>query len=90
MKAKILVVDDEESIREFLEIMLRKEGYEITLAEDGQKAKELLQKKSFDMIISDLQMPNMTGIELLKYVRQDFSRSTFHDDYGVWNYRDCR
>ncbi|MBL7542481.1 MAG: sigma-54-dependent Fis family transcriptional regulator [Bdellovibrionaceae bacterium] len=77
MKAKILVVDDEESIREFLEIMLRKEGYEITLAEDGQKAKELLQKKSFDMIVSDLQMPNMTGIELLKYVRQDYPEVIF-------------
>ncbi len=77
MKAKILVVDDEESIREFLEIMLRKEGYEITLAEDGLKAKELIQKKSFDMIISDLQMPNMTGIELLKYVRQDYPEMLF-------------
>ncbi|MBC7372099.1 MAG: sigma-54-dependent Fis family transcriptional regulator [Bdellovibrionaceae bacterium] len=70
MKARILVVDDEESIREFLEIMLKKEGYEITLAEDGQKAKELLAKKSFDMIISDLQMPNVTGIELLKHVKE--------------------
>ena len=69
MKARILVVDDEESIREFLEIMLKKEGYEITLAEDGQKAKDLLAKKSFDMIISDLQMPNVTGIELLKHVK---------------------
>ncbi len=77
MKAKILVVDDEESIREFLEIMLRKEGYEITLAEDGLKAKELLQKKSFDMVISDLQMPNMTGIELLKFVRQDYPEMLF-------------
>lgn len=77
MKAKILVVDDEESIREFLEIMLRKEGYEITLAEDGLKAKELIQKKSFDMIISDLQMPNMTGIDLLKYVRQDYPEMLF-------------
>ncbi len=77
MKAKILVVDDEESIREFLEIMLRKEGYEITLAEDGLKAKEFIQKKSFDMIISDLQMPNMTGIELLKYVRQDYPEMLF-------------
>ena len=45
MKAKILVVDDEESIREFLEIMLKKEGYEVTLAEDGSKAKDILQKK---------------------------------------------
>lgn len=77
MKAKILVVDDEESIREFLEIMLKKEGYEITLAEDGQKAKELVQKKSFDLIISDLQMPNLTGIELLKYMRQNYPEVLF-------------
>ena len=40
MKPRILVVDDEESIREFLEIMLKKEGYEVTIAEDGAKAKE--------------------------------------------------
>lgn len=69
MKARILVVDDEESIREFLEIMLKKEGYEITLAEDGLKAKDVLTKKSFDMVISDLQMPGMTGIELLKHCK---------------------
>src|ERR1035438_2577960 len=68
-KARILVVDDEESIREFLEIMLKKEGYDVTLAEDGKKAQEILKKKSFDMVISDLQMPHVTGIELLKYVK---------------------
>lgn len=69
MKARILVVDDEESIREFLEIMLKKEGYEVSLAEDGLKGKELLAKKTFDMVISDLQMPNMTGLELLKHAK---------------------
>ncbi len=72
MKARILVVDDEESIREFLDIMLRKEGYEVTLAEDGQKAIDILAKKSVDMVISDLQMPNVTGIELLKKVRDQY------------------
>ncbi|MBL7670372.1 MAG: sigma-54-dependent Fis family transcriptional regulator [Bdellovibrionaceae bacterium] len=70
MKSRILVVDDEESIREFLEIMLKKEGYEVTLAEDGQKAKDLLAKKTFDMVISDLQMPNVTGLELLRHVKE--------------------
>src|ERR1700691_1269110 len=69
MKARILVVDDEESIREFLDIMLKKEGYDVTLAEDGKRAQECLKKKTFDMVISDLQMPNDTGIELLKYVK---------------------
>lgn len=77
MKPRILVVDDEESIREFLEIMLKKEGYEVTCAEDGVKAKELLSKRSFDMVISDLQMPNMTGIELLKYVRESYPELVF-------------
>lgn len=77
MKSKILVVDDEESIREFLEIMLKKEGFEVTLAEDGAKAKELLAKKSFDMVISDLQMPNVTGIELLKHVKDSYPETVF-------------
>lgn len=77
MKARLLVVDDEESIREFLEIMLKKEGYEVTLAEDGAKAKDILTKKSFDMIVSDLQMPNMTGIELLKHVKESYPETVF-------------
>ena len=71
MKSKLLVVDDEESIREFLEIMLKKEGYQVTLAEDGQQAIDLLKGKSFDMIISDMQMPRVTGIELLKHVKDN-------------------
>lgn len=77
MKSRILVVDDEESIREFLEIMLKKEGYEVSTAEDGLKAKEVLQKKSFDMVISDLQMPNVTGIELLKHVKESYPETVF-------------
>ncbi|MBK9293252.1 MAG: sigma-54-dependent Fis family transcriptional regulator [Oligoflexia bacterium] len=77
MKARILVVDDEESIREFLEIMLKKEGYEVTLAEDGKRAAELIKKKTFDMIISDLQMPNMSGIDLLKHVKDSNSDIVF-------------
>lgn len=77
MKSRILVVDDEESIREFLEIMLKKENYEVTTAEDGLRAKEILSKKSFDMVISDMQMPNMTGIELLKYVKESYPDIVF-------------
>lgn len=77
MKSRILVVDDEESIREFLEIMLKKENYEVTTAEDGLRAKDILSKKSFDMVISDMQMPNMTGIELLKYVKESYPDIVF-------------
>lgn len=77
MKPRILVVDDEESIREFLEIMLKKEGYEVVCAEDGAKAKDILARRSFDMVVSDLQMPHMTGMELLKHVKDSYPDLVF-------------
>lgn len=77
MKPRILVVDDEESIREFLEIMLKKEGYEITTAADGLIAKDILAKKAIDLVISDLQMPNMNGMELLKHSKDNFPDTLF-------------
>jgi two-component system, NtrC family, response regulator PilR len=77
MKPRILVVDDEESIREFLDIMLRKEGYEVTLAEDGQKGMETFKKKNFDLVISDMQMPNATGMDLLKFVKDQAPDTLF-------------
>ncbi len=72
MHKKILVADDEQSIREFFLILFRKMSselghlFEVTLAEDGQRALELIQQKSFDLVISDLQMPRMSGLELLE------------------------
>lgn len=77
MKPRILVVDDEESIREFLNIMLKKEGYDVTCVEDGQKADEVLRKKTFEMVISDLQMPHITGLELLKIVKENYPNTLF-------------
>lgn len=77
MKPRILAVDDEESIREFLEIMLKKEGYDVTTAADGQQAIDILKKKSFDMVISDMQMPNVTGMELLKHVKDNYPDLVF-------------
>lgn len=76
-KRKILVVDDEASIRDFLKIMLSKEGYDIVCAEDGAQALALYKKQSFDMVISDLQMPNMTGLELLKKLVKENSSVLF-------------
>ena len=77
LKHRVLVVDDEESIREFLEIMLKKEGYSVTCAENGAVAQNILQKKSFDLVISDFQMPEMTGMELLKFVKEYFPQTVF-------------
>src|SRR3989338_6388842 len=64
-KAKILVVDDEESLREFLEIMLKRDGYEVETAANGELALNLLKKKSFDIVITELQMPKVHGMEVL-------------------------
>ncbi|MBE8163390.1 MAG: sigma-54-dependent Fis family transcriptional regulator [Bdellovibrionaceae bacterium] len=76
-KRKILVVDDESSIRDFLNIMLTKEGYDVVCAEDGAQALSVYRKQSFDMVISDLQMPNMTGLELLKQLVKENSSVLF-------------
>ncbi len=78
LKQKILVVDDEASIREFLEIMLKKEKkYDVSTAADGAEAINLMQKKSFDLVISDLQMPNKTGMEVLEFVNKNCPSTQF-------------
>ncbi len=68
--SRILVVDDEESMRELLEIALGKDGYRITGAASGAQATELIDKGSFDLVISDIKMPDMSGVEVLRYVKQ--------------------
>ncbi|MBW1704665.1 MAG: sigma-54-dependent Fis family transcriptional regulator [Deltaproteobacteria bacterium] len=62
----ILVVDDEKSMREFLEIMLTREGYNVTLAENGENACEVLDRKKFNLIITDIRMKDIDGIGVLK------------------------
>ncbi len=65
----ILVVDDEAKMRRILEIMLNQLGYQVSQAADGIEALEFLQQASVDLVITDLRMPNMDGIELLKQIR---------------------
>lgn len=62
----ILVVDDENSMREFLEIMLTQEGYRVTLAENGEKACGLLEKTAYDLVITDIRMKDVDGIGVLR------------------------
>jgi two-component system, NtrC family, response regulator PilR len=66
LAARILIVDDERSMREMLEILLRREGYDVTAAENGTAAIALLQERPFDMLISDVRMPDVSGIEVLR------------------------
>ncbi len=69
---KILIVDDEEMMRGLLEKILRREGYDVIAAEDGQQAVEILQKEKVNLVISDMKMPRMNGFELLKHVKQEY------------------
>ncbi len=62
----ILVVDDELSMREFLEILLEKEGYRVFLAENGKKALALLKKSDFDLLLLDIRLGDLSGIDILK------------------------
>lgn len=66
---KILVIDDDPSIRNMLEIVLKKSGYDVTCTESGKSALEKLKKETFDLIISDIKMPDITGIDLLKKIK---------------------
>jgi two-component system response regulator PilR (NtrC family) len=69
-KYHILLVDDEESMREFLSIMLHREGYRVDAAADGVQAIARLKEQDYDLIISDIKMPRVGGLELLAHVRE--------------------
>lgn len=68
MSEAILIVDDEEIIRESLSFVLKKEGFRVQEAPNGRLALDLVKKDSFDLVITDLEMPEMKGIELLEQV----------------------
>ncbi len=67
--ARILVVDDDPGMREYLEIMLSREGYEVNAAPGGKEALTLCRRHKFDLVVTDLKMPGMDGVDLLKAVK---------------------
>jgi cellulose synthase/poly-beta-1,6-N-acetylglucosamine synthase-like glycosyltransferase/CheY-like chemotaxis protein len=69
IQGSILVVDDDPSILQFVSLSLKKEGYEVTLASDGKDALLKIEEALPDLIISDLNMPEMDGLSLLKFLR---------------------
>ncbi|MGC9969568.1 MAG: sigma-54 dependent transcriptional regulator [Bryobacteraceae bacterium] len=69
---RILVVDDDESLRRVTEVQLQQGGYQVLTAASGQEALELLQKRPVELVVTDLKMPGMSGLELLKRIRADY------------------
>ena len=67
---KILVVDDEQSMAQFLGIVLRKEGYQVTTVSNGRDALEKIRAENFDVVITDIRMPGMDGIQLLQGIKK--------------------
>jgi DNA-binding NtrC family response regulator len=69
---RILVVDDEENLRRVTQLKLQQAGYEAMTASDGRQALEVLARNPHDLIITDLKMPGMSGMDLLRRVREDY------------------
>ena len=68
--SRVLVVDDERSMRELLSIMLRRDGHEVLLAEDGAVAVDLLQRERVDVLITDIRMPQVSGVDVLREAKR--------------------
>ena len=66
----ILVVDDETSMREFLELFLSKQGYAVSVAKNGSQALKMIQKKDYDLILTDIRLGDITGLEVLREAKK--------------------
>jgi phosphate regulon transcriptional regulator PhoB len=68
-KAHILVIDDEQDLRELVSYNVKKEGFRVTAAADGEEGLEKLRKGSFDLVILDLMLPGLQGVEVCRMIR---------------------
>ncbi len=68
---KVLIVEDDTMTRKALEHRMKLDGYEVTTASDGMQGLEYLKKNKFDVLLTDLHMPNFSGLDLIKQLRND-------------------
>jgi len=90
---KVLVVDDEDIIREMLEIAFTRFGYIVRLAEDAEKALDILREEKIQVMFLDINMPGMNGLELCRKIRAEFPKSIIHALTGhgsLFELADCR
>jgi CheY-like chemotaxis protein len=69
-ECSILAVDDDEALRVLLTTILEKEGYRVTTAIDGDQAIEIFQQQPFDLVLLDIMMPTISGLEVLKFIKE--------------------
>jgi DNA-binding response OmpR family regulator len=70
VRKKILIAEDDPTMRKLMELQLVRQGYDVTAVEDGRQALLLLQQEKFDLVISDIIMPFVSGLELLNSMRK--------------------
>jgi two-component system response regulator PilR (NtrC family) len=75
--ARLLIIDDEKSLCQLLEIAFRKKGHLVETASSGQAAQKKIESQVYDLIISDIRMPDLTGIELLQYAHATHNPAAF-------------
>ena len=75
--ARLLIIDDEKSLCQVLEIAFRKKGHLVETVSTGQAAKKKIESQVYDLIISDIRMPDLSGIELLEYARETRNPAPF-------------
>lgn len=71
MNKTVLVVDDSATVRKFVSVSLEMQGFDVSIASDGMDALEQLPKRKFDLVITDLNMPNMDGFEFIRALREN-------------------
>ncbi len=71
MKGRILLIEDDETFRSFVQVVLEDEAYEIRIARNGREGAQLLATENFDLVITDLKMPGKSGLDLFRETRQD-------------------
>jgi two-component system response regulator PilR (NtrC family) len=67
---RVLIVDDEQSMREWMRILFQRDGFDVLVADDGIAARDLIAREYVDVVLTDIRMPRMDGIELLKAARE--------------------
>jgi DNA-binding response OmpR family regulator len=70
MKKKILIIEDNPMVVKSLEFKLNNDGYEVEVANDGRTALEILESTDFDLVITDLMLPFITGIQIIEFIKQ--------------------
>jgi CheY-like chemotaxis protein len=88
MKSSILVVDDQAAIALSTQKKLRAYGFDVDAAESGEEALTLIEKKNYDIVILDIMMPNMNGIQVLEFITakhpySDVMMMTAFEDYSM-------